>query len=50
VVVEVAGADVELSRDQRCGDVGFAKAVEEFERDFQNAFCGAARRFFSSYG
>jgi hypothetical protein len=46
VVVEVAGADAQLGGNQGGRDVGLAKPVEQFERDFQYAFSGAARRFF----
>ena len=46
VVVEIAGADIQLGRYQRGGDIGLTEAVEQLQRDFQNPFCGAAWRLF----
>ncbi len=37
MVVQVARADAQLGRDQRRRHVGFAEAVEEIERDFEDA-------------
>ena len=34
-----------LGADQRGADIGFAKAVEELQRDFKDALCGAAGFF-----
>ena len=45
VVVQVAGADVELGRDQCGRHIGLAKAVEEVKRDLQNSLCGTTWRF-----
>src|SRR5207245_14988 len=43
VVVEVAGADAELGRDQRGRDVRLAEAVEQLERRVEDALGRSAR-------
>ena len=45
VVVQVAGADVQLRGDHGRRDIGLAKAVEQLQRDGGNALGGAAGRF-----
>mmetsp|Transcript_6313 Transcript_6313/g.25614 ORF Transcript_6313/g.25614 Transcript_6313/m.25614 type:complete len:251 (-) Transcript_6313:2165-2917(-) len=50
VVVEVAGADLQLGRDQRRGDIRLAEGIEEVERDLQDALGGAAGAFGRGHG
>ena len=42
VVVQIARADAHLGRDQRGADIGLTEAVEQVERDFEDALGSAA--------
>ncbi len=46
VIVEVAWADGEFSRDQGCRDVGFSKSIEELAGGLEDSFGGSPGGFF----
>jgi len=50
VVIQIARADVQFGREQRGRDMGFAKAIEQVQRGFENALGGAAWRFLGHCG